>query len=140
MLVEDVHRVSANDVARGTFAVLDNAGNMVNVRAQVVHLPQHYGGTRAMVLCPDCGRRCKFLYIVSGRATCRVCGRLMYRSQFQDADTRLMNRALKLQLRLGDPCWTHMPKRPKGMHHTTYERLCWELYDLKERWSGRVWG
>ena len=37
-----------------------------------------FGGFRYWFLCPDCGRRCAFLYRKKHHFTCRVCHRLKY--------------------------------------------------------------
>ena len=49
-------------------------------------LPQHFGGWRPWMRCPDCQRRCKYLYLPpegpmpARRFKCRLCHRLTYRS------------------------------------------------------------
>lgn len=84
----------------------------------------YYGGSRAWFTCPVCERRAAILYL-SEIPICRICSRLVYRSQAEDDLARNWRRNRKMRVRLGqaegDP-WK-LPPRPKGMHQATYSRL-----------------
>jgi|SRR5450631_1100789 len=76
--------------------------------------------------CParECGRTVTKLYV--GRLfLCRLCRSLAYESQLESALDRTLSRAQKVLDRPGDHyCLIDgFPQKPKGMHHTTYERL-----------------
>ena len=99
-----------------------------------VHLdttPCHMGGERHWFLCPahGCGRRVAVLY---GGAifACRRCYRLAYPSQRESLGDRAARKADRVRDRLG---WeagilngSEPWNRPKGMHHATFDRLCWK--------------
>lgn len=87
----------------------------------------HLGGNRQWFLCParGCGRRVAKLYGGSIFA-CRHCHQLTYPSQREAYHDRAFRRANNIRRKLD---WQpgiangHGPK-PKGMHWTTFERLC----------------
>jgi hypothetical protein len=82
-----------------------------------------------------CGRRVAKLYRAGRYFLCRHCYRLPYASQSQDVLGRLQRRAIKARRRLGgDPgTASEFPPRPKGMWRRTYERLCEQAVEAKER-------
>ncbi|MFO0800571.1 MAG: hypothetical protein U0804_24140 [Gemmataceae bacterium] len=63
-------------------------------RVAVVKAPAAHGGERTWWSCPGCGRRCGLLYLVPGRDRlgCRVCCRLVYRSQYEQRARALRRR------------------------------------------------
>ena len=88
------------------------------------HTPQRLGGKRAWFKCPNCGERCGILYQKKSFA-CRKCHGLAYASQLQSIQQRSYSQARKIRRSLGgsgsldEP----FPKKPSGMHQSTYERL-----------------
>ena len=94
--------------------------------------PCHYGGARPWFRCPGCGRRVAILY--GGRLfRCRHCYGLAYQSTREDASLRLMYKAQAIRERLGgrDSSHNRYPSKPKGMHWTTYDRLCSDALDAE---------
>ena len=89
----------------------------------------HWSGYRKPYFeCPVCSRRCEILYIVNSIA-CRSCHGLKYQSQKGAAWTAAKT-AKRIRKRLGDSIgsvWSEIPPRPKGMRHSTYQRLKNEL-------------
>ena len=91
--------------------------------------PCHMGGERVWWRCPgvDCGRRVALLY--GGRMyACRRCHQLAYRCQREVDYDRATRRADTLRERLG---WSAgmlsgSGIKPKGMHWSTFQRLCEE--------------
>lgn len=91
--------------------------------------PCHMGGERVWWRCPTvgCGRRVAVLY--GGRMyACRRCLRLAYRCQREVEYDRAARRADTLRDKLG---WSAgilsgSGMKPKGMHWSTFERLCSE--------------
>ena len=99
----------------------------------LVWTPCHYGGQRPWFRCPGiirpCAWRVGILYATGAHFLCRHCSGLVYQSQHEDAEGRAALRAYRLRARLGDhgDLLDPLPKRPPGMHHRTYQRLCEEL-------------
>lgn len=93
-------------------------------RIAIIRTPCHYGGSRPWFACPACGRRCAIVYLW-GRPKCRTCGRLVYRSQSEDAIGRSWKRTERIMERLGQVQeGPHaIPRRPKGMRQATFDRL-----------------
>jgi hypothetical protein len=96
------------------------------------HIPfdvtkQHFGGERRWFVCLSCGRRCAVLY-AGERFQCRLCLGLVYQSQSEDPRFRSLSKAQRLRQRLGGSrnMAQPFPDKPKGMHWTTYHRLCTE--------------
>lgn len=99
-------------------------------RVELEWTPCPYGGRRPWFRCPRCGRRCAVIYLRRATA-CRVCHRLAYRSQREDASSRAARRGRKFMERLGlrgeDAHWAalepwRVPKPPR-MRWATYERV-----------------
>ena len=85
--------------------------------------PCNYGGRRPWFLCPrrGCGRRVAVLYGGSDFG-CRACRRLTYNTQRVSPESRSLERAQRLRVRLGGSVdiTQPFPDRPKGMHFLTY--------------------
>jgi len=96
-------------------------GEAVSAMVAVTWTSCNYGGQRPWWICPDCGRRCKLLYVVGGRLTCRLCGRLTYTTAQAPKWIRKCRKANRLAVRagwiLGTP-WP--PPRPSGRHWRTW--------------------
>jgi hypothetical protein len=94
-------------------------------------------GTRVFWQCAACGRRVARVYRNAHyRFVCRMCLRLVYRSQHESTLDRLQRRLQKLRRCLGIPpaerqhsVWRY-PK-PRRMHYTTYLRLGMQAEDLR---------
>jgi hypothetical protein len=101
--------------------------------------PCHYGGQRPWFLCPGvvngciCMRRVAILYGAGRYFLCRYCYNLGYASQREDAATRLISKAQTIRRRLGGSAslLEPFPKKPKGMHWCTYERLWWQAQEAE---------
>ena len=105
-------------------------GAPIQQRVPILHSERHYGGTRPWFACPRCGRRIAILYSSARGFACRSCNQVAYSSQSEDAICRLRRKQGKLERRL-DKGW----KRPKGMHHTTRDRLVRQIIELGGRWE-----
>jgi hypothetical protein len=83
-----------------------------------------FGGQRCWLTCLSCGRRCRVLY-GGTYFRCRQCRRLTYESQYERPWQRLISQAAKLRMKLGGSGSMEepFPRKPKGMHWTTYWRL-----------------
>ena len=97
--------------------------------------PLRFGGRRQWFRCPKCARTCRILYGGS-RFRCRRCYGLSYNSQAETRADRATRAMFKIVRRL-DPeedC-NDLPRKPKGMHWRTYNRLAerYERYDA--RWG-----
>ena len=95
----------------------------------------NFGGERSWFVCPGvaCGRRVAFLYGPGRYFLCRHCYSLVYESQRENAMYWALSKAHAIQERLGGSAnmTKPFPKKPKGMHHRTYWRLC-EEYEEAE--------
>jgi len=88
--------------------------------------PCHYGGQRPWFICPDCGRRVGKLYSATRCFLCRHCCGLVYKSQREDVQDRLLRRIQRIRGKLGARSgWIFdlLPDKPKGMHNSTWFRL-----------------
>lgn len=104
----------------------------------------HYGGSRAWLHCslPSCRRRVGRLFLDPPYLVCRQCAGVVYPSQVspQPRHVKQVERAKAIRRELGgrgvlsDP----IPPRPKGMHRTTYDRLCAELKAIQAAEDERV--
>ncbi|KAA0914287.1 hypothetical protein [Psychrobacter sp. ANT_WB68] len=94
----------------------------------------NYGGNRYWWLCPKCYQRTSTLYC-AGLYVCRHCIGANYGSQLQQPIDRIYSNLNALRERLG---WQvgiihGIGERPKGMHHSTYERLLVEYEQLTNK-------
>lgn len=112
----------------------------INDHIQLERLPQPFGGERLYVRCKRCYRRCLVLY-GGAMFRCRKCHNLAYASQNQDACDRASSKAQRIRRRLGndggfeDP----FPRKPKGMHWATYDRLEKECALYEDQVAGKLW-
>lgn len=98
----------------------------------------HFWGWRFWFECPECGNRAGVIYLRFRRFACRICQKVAYSSQSEDAHDRIWRKAQRIEARLG-PHW----KRPKGMTHKTHSQLTGRLVafemmrdELLERMAG----
>ena len=96
----------------------------------------NYGGHRHWWLCPKCSQRVSVLYC-AGVYVCRHCIDANYHSQLQQPIDRLFSRAdaIRQRLRWQSGVAHGIGERPKGMHHSTYERLVNE----HEQLTAKIW-
>ena len=91
--------------------------------------PCNYGGMRAYLHCPECGRRVLDLYQYGARFLCRQCHSLAYLSTRQKDRERLSDQGNKVAAKLGlESCWDwdHISEdwgRPRWIHKSTFRRL-----------------
>lgn len=97
----------------------------------------NFGGQRTWFRCPRCRRRVAILYGASKYFLCRHCYDLAYNSQQLSPGDRLMEKARKIQQRMGgsDDLSEPFPDKPKGMHWRTY----WRLYEEAEQAENLAW-
>lgn len=94
----------------------------------------NYGHYRHWWLCPKCSKRVSVLYC-AGSYVCRHCIGANYHSQLQQPVDRIYSKLNALRERLD---WQvgiihGIGERPKGMHHSTYERLINEYEQLEQK-------
>jgi hypothetical protein len=89
----------------------------------------NYGGKRAYLHCPDCGRRVLVLYQYGARFLCRQCHNPAYLSTRQSDSDRLSYQGNRVAAKLDlESCWDYNKVnedhgRPKHMHKRTFRRL-----------------
>ena len=101
------------------------------VRLSVIvrRLPCHFGGTRPLLRCPRCERRCRKVYLCGSWFVCRLCTHARYWTQTASPHSRLAHRIRRLQARLApeddpdDYVLQWIPDRPRGMRRATYRGL-----------------
>lgn len=103
-------------------------GRPMQQRVPIERTGCNYGGTRAWFGCPGCGRRVAVLYLRRNGFACRHCQRIAYASQSDDEIGCAWRKQRKAEAKLG-PHW----RRPKGMHHTTRERLLAVIFECESR-------
>jgi len=93
----------------------------------------HFGGERTWFLCPACGRRVVALYRGRERFKCRICSNLNYPTQHQRTFGRLILKAKKSRMKLGDTkdIIADIPEKPLNMHWKTYFRNLDKLNEIK---------
>lgn len=101
----------------------------------------NYGGGRPWFLCPraGCGRRVAILYGGSDFC-CRTCRRLTYGTQRVPPESRSLDRAQRLRVRLGGSVdmIQPFPARPKGMHYLTYMKHAMRAWRAEDRANAEV--
>jgi hypothetical protein len=104
-------------------------------RVQVSWQPANLGGLRAWFRCSGCRRRCGRLFLSNASLVCRRCAKVRYPCQVapQPPHAKKVARAQAIRTRLGGKpeLGGPVPSRPKGMHHTTYDRLVGELTEIE---------
>ena len=96
----------------------------------------HYGGARPYFQCNGvvdgrhCRRRVGKLFAGGRYFLCRHCYRIAYGSQSEPKHDRMLRRANKLRVALGEEAGTAycIAPKPKGMSQRTYERKQFEIW------------
>ena len=124
-----------------SYRIRRNGGEWQDVEQStpVVWFPCRFGGNRPYFVCPGivngvaCRRQVSKLYGAGLYFLCRHCYRLAYVSQREDGFDRPLNRANKVRMRLGGQpgMASPFPKKPKGMHRRTYDRLQDQVYEAE---------
>lgn len=92
--------------------------------------PCPYGGSRPWFRCPGCDGRRAVLYGNGGLFRCTGCHDLAYSSTREGSYESDRRRADELRRRLGGkPGAVTVPRKPKGMHRRTYERMVAEIQE-----------
>ena len=109
-------------------------GKSYRYSVQLTKTSCNYGHYRHWWLCPKCSQRVSVLYC-AGLYVCRHCIGANYGSQLQQPVDRIYSKLNALRERLG---WQvgiihGIGERPKGMHHSTYERLLVEYEQLTNK-------
>lgn len=109
------------------FAYRLRDGREVTERAKLIRTVCNYGGSREWFSCPRCGKRCAILYL-GERVACRICCRLKYASQSDDALEAVWRKKRKLAAQIGSngEDWRWKDK-PRGMHQATFQKIRSEL-------------
>lgn len=116
-------------------------------RVSLSYSTNGFGGQQTFFLCPECGKRVRYLYLTQG-FLCRTCAKLNYRSQQQTRDSMTyyhkgMEYAKKhLSLPPADLdvfsfcAW--IPDRPRGMRQTTYRKHLERFLRYQRRHEART--
>lgn len=94
----------------------------------------NYGNDRPWFICPKCEKRVGILYAKKGIFLCRKCQDLNYNSdrvsgnKMNELELKIYKTQDKLKMKHGID--NYAAKRLKGMHATTFEKLCNEMVDL----------
>jgi len=106
----------------------------------------HFGGFRPWFRCPDCKERIEKLHMPPGsyRFACRECYNLGYHTSRTSGDEvkqaelrfkRAFEKADKDNRRPHPGGLTGIPKRPKGMHYDTFEKLQADVWATLDDWG-----
>ena len=120
-----------------SFRITEKTGDYYDVEQSIpiIRAPCNYGGNRPFFGCPGvvdgtpCRRRVAKLFKGGRYFLCRHCYRVAYASQSEANHYRLLRRANKLRMALGDePVTAHwIAPKPKGMWQSTYDKHCREI-------------
>ena len=113
------------------------------------HKHNGYGGKQTFFLCPGCGQRVRYLYVIGRQGfRCRKCARLNYRSQQQTKGSMVDYRKGMdyVQKHLVPPPYPidgfsfcgWIPDRPRGMHQTTYRKHLKRFLRYRQRHEART--
>ena len=97
-------------------------------RLPMLATPCHFGMKRQWFACPNCARRVAVPFLRANGFLCRLCNRIVYASQSEDALARMWRKQAKIERRLGKNL-----QRPKGMHGSTYAKLRTKIFDSEEQ-------
>ena len=99
-------------------------------------------GWRPWFRCGHCRRRCVRLYWRGETLACRVCHGLVYMSQHERPEYRLLGKAQAIRQRLGGTAnlTAPFPDRPKRMHRATYSRWRDKADAAEQAGSAIIWG
>ena len=106
----------------------------------------NFGNSRTWLVC-GCGKRVGTLYLGAGKQfVCRACTGLTYRSQALGAVDRGALTLSRLKAKLdpkGKYNFETIPKKPKGMHISTYQQMearIQIIYDKRAAQVNKKWG
>jgi hypothetical protein len=101
-----------------------------------------FGGQRAWFLCSKlgCGKRVAVLHATPKGFRCRHCTHLVYSSQFEQPNDRVLRRARMIRERLGGSrnLFDPFPSRPRGMHSIIYDKLLKQEMQFWERYVSKL--
>lgn len=103
-------------------------GDPKEQRIHIDYTPCHFGGRRAWLLCPRCGKRQKALYLGGHPFACRVCNGLCYQTQQEDLMGRSWVKQRRVERRMGG---ANAYIKPRYMHETTWQKLRGQLQDCE---------
>ena len=121
--------------------VADNGEPEVNTdEVTIEYTPCHYGGVRPWFRCPGCGQRRAILWLAGGWFRCMQCHGLVYSSTREGVLDRACRRAHRARAKLcaGYGPVAVCPPKPKGMHWTTYLRMCNPIIHARELFSAEI--
>jgi hypothetical protein len=131
--------IVSHDGIRLNYAVTDRHGVRISINELVpfAYTATRFNGRRQWLTCLKCGRRCRKIY--GGRYfRCRQCHGLVHASKSEPAYQRALDRANKLQKRLGGTGSAfdsdELPPKPPRMRWATYHRLEAQYEELQNRW------
>lgn len=122
---EEVASIGVSTLAGAVELAYTAGGRHIREVVQFSQVPNYFGGTKPVFRCPGCAGTYRKLYLRGGYFRCRRCHGLKYRSQYEDAKTRLVRKAQKIRVRLGGhPGLIYpFPGKPKKLRWETYHRL-----------------
>lgn len=84
--------------------------------------------------CPKCDKRTQKLYFKNGSMGCQKCQRIRYESQLITKEQRMLNKAVRLRLKLGGNDNLHLPfpKKPEQVAWKTYAALFLEYKTIMQ--------
>lgn len=126
--------VHSHDLALSYRYSFSDGDRNIEVRIELETTPCGFGGSRTWFACPRCHKRVAILYLW-GWPRCRVCARMAYPSQSEDAIARSWRRTRKLEKKLAPDGGEWSYQRPTGMRLATFERLTgayWKEEDLRD--------
>lgn len=125
------------------YILIIDADEKVDVTIELSTSQQPFGGERLWFICPINGKRVTKLYAVANGYegyVSRHCYRIHYASQLGGYIDRAIHKKWKM---LNKVDGTYFPRRPKGMHHKTFDKIYDEFVEqeiLCEKMIGEKFG
>lgn len=130
----DFNTVDSNDMWLRLFYSYHCSQNIlrnINYKIQIITTRPNYGGRRIWFVCPIIGKKSSVLYLMpeNGVFSCRHAYKYQYASQSKSFIERKLDRLDYYKSEIN--CDEYF-QRPKGMHHSTYNRKIQKIIELRD--------
>jgi hypothetical protein len=101
--------------------VESDTGNVQQI--QLIRSRHIVGGAKLYLVCPNCQKHCRFLYMHNYQLSCRRCADCIYISQMRGSRCRARWKAIKIRAKIGQTPAVGSPiTKPPFMWRKTFQR------------------